>query len=373
MLTEHRNSEELAAKATAHVAHGEISRAQELYSEAADWEKRALASIAPNQDRTRNVLSVSLVSLLYKAGRLAEAERTIFQLLGTGELKPWADHQLRELLEVVSDEWVLTKNYGRVYAGSAITMSLRGGEIGSGTGPFDLILEKTSGFRNLLYRFAEWVGDYPLRMRGTPPKDLTDLLQTRVAEPSMGSYRFEVRFTSPLQVDAFDAPIVQPEEVTGALFRFLHLLNHGEIGEFMEYVPDEGYRTALLQLTRNVAPSGKRIREIGIYRGSSSGTEIAYLTRATIQRVREVLPQREEESAPWASVEGVLRAIHLDENWLELTLPDGSTKKCITKPEMLDDVVGPMVNQEVVVRGPEKRWRGGVTKVFVEDIELVEA
>ena len=67
----------------------------------------------------------------------------------------------------------------------------------------------------------------------------------------------------------------------------------------------------------------------------------------------------------------MLRALHLDRNWLELHLPDGKHEKCDTVPDMLDDVVGPMVNREVIVRGP-MRIRYGVKRLLVEEIDMTE-
>jgi hypothetical protein len=235
-----------------------------------------------------------------------------------------------------------------------------------------LVLEKANGFRNLLYRFAEWVGEYPLRLRGSPPKELADLLHARVAEPAFGSYRFVVRFASPQQEDLFDARPINPSAITETLFRFVNIVNERNGDALAELVPDAAYRAALLQLTRNVAPGGKRVREIGIYRHGPDHENAVYLTRATLKGIQEVMPQKHAEKAAWSTVRGTLRALHLDQNWLEISLPDGSTKKCRTVPDMLDDVVGPMVNHEVVVRGPEKRVAGGVRRVVVEEIELAE-
>ena len=64
-----------------------------------------------------------------------------------------------------------------------------------------------------------------------------------------------------------------------------------------------------------------------------------------------------------------LRALHLDQKWLELILPKGEHEKCFTLPDMLDDVAGPMVNREVVVRGPKRR-RGRGERLLVHEIRL---
>jgi hypothetical protein len=372
MLAEHRRSEELASQASQASADGQLDEARRLYAEAAEWEERALDQVRSDQARTRSVLSVSLASLYYKAQLFDESEIVIFRQLASRLLLPWAEKELRELLEVVADERLVMEKLGLRYSGQSFTVSLRGGEIGSGTGPLELILEKASGFKNLLYRFAEWVGEYPLRITGNPPKELTALIQARATEPAIGSYRLELRLTEPAQPDLFAGTKIPPEQVADTMFAFLSCLNRGAPREIEELVPQTDYREALLKLTRNVAPTGKRVAEIGVYRHKNGGVQSVYLTNALYEKIREALPPKEAPEVPIQEVRGVLRALHLDQNWLELTRADGTHQKCDTVPSMLDDVVGPMVNQHVEVRGPLRKSRAGVARLLVEDIEQVE-
>jgi hypothetical protein len=47
---------------------------------------------------------------------------------------------------------------------------------------------------------------------------------------------------------------------------------------------------------------------------------------------------------------GVLRALHLDRDWLEVQNPDtGETTRIEQAGDAIDDVIGPMVNHRVVV------------------------
>jgi hypothetical protein len=373
MLDEkHRGAEVLSAAAADALAAGRSKEALELYAHAARAEDAALSEVAPNKTRTRSILALSVVSLLYKAQLLAAAEIRAFQLLGAGGLEEWANRKLGELLQVISDESAIATSLHLRYSGESITVALRGGEIGSGTGPLDLILEKAAGLQTLLYRFAEWVGDYPLRMRGSPPKELMDLIQARASEPVPGSYRLEIRLTEPLQTDLFVAPRVQPRAVIDAMFEFLTKLTEGVPGQLEILVPRTDYRKALLQLTRSVAPTGKRLKEIGIYRRVDDRLQSVHLTDALPSRIRDTLPHEEERvSEPRGAMRGVLRALHLDRNWLELSTTGGQRVRCDTVHDMLDDVVGPMVNREVVVSG-RMRLHGVTRRLLVEEIELVE-
>lgn len=375
MNEQHTTAQELSARAASLLAEGQAEEAQRLFAEAAKYEEKALASIPPGRNRTRSVLCVSVASLLYKGALLDEAERAIFVHLAAGELDGWADAQLRELLQVVSDERLVMTTLARRYSGETITVALLGGEIGVGTAPFDLFLDKAAGFRSLLYRMAEWVGQFPLRRHGLPPDEVRDLVQARATEAAAGSYRLEIRLTEPAQRDLLKPTRVPPGELSERLFNFLERLTaptDKDLKGLEDLVPQPEYRSALLQLTRNIVPSGKRLDEIGIYRKKQDRLQRVYLTGALRPRIRDAIPRppkspTEEET----SHRGILRALHLDQDWLELKLEDGTPLRCETVPEMLDDVVGPMVNRLVLVTGHTRKSQGK-NRLLASEIELVE-
>jgi len=368
---QHTAAQELSVRAASLLAQGRAQEAQSLFAEAARHEADALASVPSDKTRTRSILSVSVASLLYKADLLDEAERAIFRDLAPGDLDAWADTQLRELLIVVADERLLKTTLARRYSGESITFSLRGGEIGAGTGPLDLILEKAAAFRSLLNRMAELVGNYDLRRHGPPPKELQDLIEARATEAAASSYRMEIRLTEPIQGQLFQSPRVSPAELSDRLFNFLECVTTGTTKDIEKSVPDPDYRKALLQLTRNIVPTGKRIKEIGIYRKKHNRVQSVYLTDALPPKIREAIPRHEPLTEKHASNRGVLRALHLDKNWLTLKLEDGTYATFDTVPEMLDDVVGPMVNKHVLVTGSLKKKRKNVC-LLVSEIEVVD-
>lgn len=372
MNDQHSSAQELSVRAATLLAEGDAAEARRLFGEAAKQEEAALAALPADSVRTRSVLCVSVASLLYKAVRLDQAERAIFSYLASRDLDAWAEGQLRELLSVVSDERQLVSTLDRRYSGETITVSLRGGQIGAGTGPLDLVLEKAAGFRSLLYRAAEWVGEFPLRHQGPPPKELQELVQARVAEPAAGSYRLEIRLTEPVQPQLFEPPRVPPAELSERLFEFLQCLTRGNPKDVEDLVPQTEYRKALLQLTRNITPRGKRVREIGIYRTKDGRLETVCLTEALPSKIWEAMPKDTSSAEERRSYRGVLRALHLDSNWLMLKLEDGIHIKCDTVHTMLDDVVGPMVNRNVSVTGTLRQRQGAADRLLVSEIDFVD-
>ena len=67
---------------------------------------------------------------------------------------------------------------------------------------------------------------------------------------------------------------------------------------------------------------------------------------------------------------GLLRALHLDRDWLEVVFDDDTNQRCEIVHDVLDDVVGPMVNGQVIVKG---QWYSDTGKFELIDIELDES
>jgi hypothetical protein len=49
------------------------------------------------------------------------------------------------------------------------------------------------------------------------------------------------------------------------------------------------------------------------------------------------------------TVSGILRALHLDKDWLEV-VAGGKAVRVVDLKDALDDIIGPMVNRPVIVR-----------------------
>lgn len=383
---EHERAQALAAEAEMLLAKGKRREARTKYAEAAVYERKALALVDLEKYRTRGIIAVSAASLLYKAKELTEAEQLLYCFLADTTYLPPHREQFKELLESVRDEQVLPS--GTVYSGQEIWISLRGGTIGSGTAPFDLALTKSAEIKNLVLRTAECVAKKPLRTKGAPSGDIQSLVQARATQPSTGSYRFAIRLVEPDQRELFteqagvSGKSVSAEDVSRMLFGFIKAASSNSpkaLETLRALVPDPDYRRTLVRLVRNLVPSRQEgLGEVELTRvaGAEKGgpepeREAVLLLPGVRAHLGEVLkaenpPPPEEKEA---ELRGVLRAVHLDEHWLVLVDERGEEQKCITRDDVLDDVVGPMVNRKVVVRGS---WRqtAGTKRFLLREIDL---
>jgi hypothetical protein len=366
-IEHHKESEACAARAHLALARKDRVTALKEFAQAAEAEERALNELGDDTPRTLGILGVSACALWYKAGELAHAANLAHRLLVRPSAPVFAIHQLRELLQAIwNDE--AQRDSGVIFAPGQVTVSVKGGEVVTGGAPLDLILSKVDGVQKLFYRTAEFIMKVPLRVAGLPSKAIQDRCRPWLFQTVPGSYQFVVAIQKPEQLEMFPTDDPEPEALTEAFLSILSATGDETGEELKHIVPDEGYRQTFLKLTRNLAPTGKTFDHLEI-RGPADHTTIR-LSPEVRRSISEAI-RKPKASLPLEGTEqtlrGVLRALHLDSDWLDVSV-DGVSHHIIKVGEAIDDVIGPMVNHEVVVRVREVRPR-----IFhFVDIELAE-
>ena len=365
---DHRMAQEAAAAAEEALRAGDSAAAEAHYRDAAEHELRSVSQLPPSQPRTRGILAVSSVSLFFKAGDLGRAERTAYSFLTDESLPPFARDELRETLEAVWEQQAM-RTSGRKYSGEVVSVSLRGTEIGAGRAPLGLVVDRVLGVNSLLYRITEWLGEFPLRTRGAPPDPVRELCQPWVSEAQAGSYRFELHLVEPLQLELIPSRPVKPSDISALLLNLVRAVSPTTVTpvkSIQDLVPNPEYRQAMLKLVRNVVPDGQRVREIEFVATREGRPETALLHAGARMRIQDSLRAEQRSDQP-DQAQGILRAVHLDRKWLEVVQQSGQPLRCRIAGEVLGDVVGPMLNRPVVVRG---KWARQGTKFRLQDIEL---
>ena len=106
-------------------------------------------------------------------------------------------------------------------------------------------------------------------------------------------------------------------------------------------------------MTRNLAPTGKTFEQLDI-RGIGDRTPIVLSpnSRKLISDTLKgpaTLVKSEHDRPELQPIRGVLRALNLDADWLEVTV-DSKPIRVNGVNEAVDDLIGPMVNHEVSVQ-----------------------
>ncbi|MEK7407376.1 MAG: hypothetical protein AAB225_20055 [Acidobacteriota bacterium] len=369
----HSGSEKLAADAEIASRAGDASRAEELYRQAAVAEAEAFDDLAADKRRTRGITAVSAVALWYKGRDYVAAERLAHHYLANSEIPPFAQAQLRELLHVIWTAHAAEQSGVRFVRGDVL-VSVKGGEVIHGGAPLDLIIRKVEGIQAVLFRTVEMLLERPFRRRGAPALDIQSLFRPWLFQAPAGSYQFAVRVQEPKQRDLWEADRPKVERVTATFFDVLRASASDPVGELAAVVQDTQYREAFLSLSRNLAPTGKTFDLLEVRDASAPAAPVASFAVDTRQQINAALrkakpPRPLVGTDEPVTLQGILRGLHLDEDWLELATTETPPAHIRVEEagDALDDVVGPMVNRRVVVtavrRGPKHLYR---------DIELDE-
>lgn len=353
----HSRSENLAAAAQL-VMLGEPKRALELYAEAAMNEALALDALPQDRTRTLGITAVSAVALWFKARRFAEAQALAYRILANQSMPPFAVEQVRDLLQVTWSEETREKA-GFNFAQGAVLVSVSGGQSVRGGAPLDLVVGKVEGIQAMFYRTVEYLQHRPHRKRGAAPKDVQSICRPWLFQAAPGSYQFAVAIENLAQGNLFETlPTVEEIKST-----FIALIRESadNPASLSQLVTDREYRGTFLKMVRALAPSGKDFQKLTIRDGviDSAPITLAPEVKATITRTLQAeLPEQPEKGEPM-EVKGVLRGLQLNRDWIEVTVAQGQDVRIWGAGDTVDDIVGPLVNKDVVVqvvRSSNGRW-----------------
>lgn len=362
----HGESERLAIEAQLARGQRELERAERLYEEAGDRERLAFDSLDASKARTRGITGVSAVALWFKARAYAKSEQFAHVLLADPTMPPFAREDLRILLQSI---WIeaAKQSAGVGFLPGQVMVSVKGGTVVTGGAPLDLIVDKVQMIQSMFYRTLEYLNGVPHRKVGRPSRELQEACQPWLFQTAPGSYQFSVAVQKPVQAN-FLRPSVEPDRVAGHFLEIVTASAVPESGELDRLVPDETYRSTFLKMARNLAPTGKAFETIEFR--SAEGRPIALGVEARVlmtKRLRAAAPKvaAEEEEV---ELVGVLRAVDLNKDWLDLLEEGGDSRHVTGLAEALDDVIGPMVNRRVVVRA----LRTKAKKLLFRDVELAD-
>ena len=345
-IEHHRTSEGHASEAEACVRLGKREDARKLYALAAVAEERALDVLDLSKARTYGITAVSTASLYFKAGQLDRAERIALASLGFDQLPAFARHQLRHIMQVVWAEQEREAS-GLRFAPGQLMVSVSGEQVVTGGAPLQPILDKVKTIEAMHCRTVEFLSDTAFRTRGPPSKRIRDNYQAWLFQAPPGSYQFAVAIQQDDTEDMFGS---RGEAVADFLFKVLRLGSGGSDEDFSGVVPDARYRQTFLKLARNLAPSGKVFDALEVR--SADDSQSVKLDQEVRRRLGERIRGLGETNADAGTRRqahtGVLRAVHLDRDWLEVVV-EGRHVKVVGVGEQVDDVIGPLVNKRVLV------------------------
>jgi hypothetical protein len=355
----HRQSEQWAVDAEYARKRGEEARAVELYKQAAEAEERALVDLDPAKIRTLGVTAVSAASLWFKGTEFLKAQIVAYKWLATNQLPPFAIEQLQNLLQTIWTE-VAIRESGIRFTGEEVLVSVKGGEIVHGGAPLDLIQSKIREIGVLFSRTVEFLMQVPHRKHGPPSMEVQKFYRPWLLQAPAGSYQFAVRIEEPGQIELPSIAKKRPhaDQVASMFLDIVKASAEDPEGTLPAVVPDPEYRSTFIKMTRNLAPTGEDFKRLEIRPISLPVSKPVILVPEVREIIRRTVlrwtPRKQaEKKEKKVRMEGILRALHLDQDWIEITVRRrGEPEKHIRidgAGDQVDDVLGPMVNRPVIV------------------------
>jgi len=346
----HKESQKLAMEAESASVNGKLEEAIKLYMKAAEFEEKALDNLDTSKRRTRGITLVSAVALWYKAEEYVRAEQLALASFGDATIIEFARDELRDLVQAIWTESAKQKANVRFLPGQ-VTVSLSGGEIVTGGAPLDLIVEKVQSIQSIFYRTIELTKKIPHRRTGPPNKEIQHSCRPWLFQSVPSSYQFSVAVQRPLQMDFFGE--IDPKQITDQFMKILSASISDSSTDLEYLVPDENYRITFQKLIRNLTPAkeGKTFSNIKIKSFDRARPIILDVdSRFKINKIiKEQSSQPPDVTERYEELQGVLRAVHLDKDWIEIHDKSGILMRIIDLKNTVDDVIGPMINKKVIV------------------------
>jgi hypothetical protein len=383
-LVHHTRSEGYASQAQELLRRHEGDQAAELYRLAAKAETNALNNVDFSKTRTLGITAVSAVSLYFKAQEFLQARKLAHKWLATDLLPAFAVEELEDLLQVIRFEESRVKS-GIQFIEGEVLVSVKGGEVLYGAAPLELVLRKVDQISKFFYRTTEMLLELPLRKRGGPTQDVKKYCDPWLVQAGPGSYQFSVQVRKPQDHEQLSFPglsaaavELRVEQITKKFLDVIRAATQDPEGELIEVVPQQDYRKAFLKSAQDLAPpvTGKTFNQIEIKSSSDNEPRPVILLPATRSVIKEALNKSEPEPPEMpeyqvTSLRGTLRNLHLDNDWLEISINDKS-QKIYGAGEEIDDRIGPMVNRRVVAEVLERSDKSVEKRYSLRDLQLEE-
>lgn len=363
---EHHKISELAAEEAHRLRRqGHLTAAIQAFEKAASAEEIALSYLsAQTKPKTYSITAVSTAALWFKAEHLQKAEYIAHKALSEKNISSFATDQLRAILQSIWNRHVQQETDIKFIPGQ-ITVSVDGGEVVRGGAPLDLIVEKVQTIQSIFYRTAEFLQKLPARKLGPAPKQIQEMCRPWLFQSVPGSYQFTVAIEGSTQLDLFNSETISPSVVASTFLAILASAASDPEQELLETVSDPEYRNTFLKLARNLAPDGKKFEKLSI---SSTHEDTKVLLTPSTRKdfsnaIRKFKSPDGGNASELTKFKGILRAVHLDKDWIELS-HQGKTVLINDIGDNVDDFIGPMVNHEVEVIANKKNG-----KYYFIDIE----
>jgi hypothetical protein len=346
----HRQAMLLSQRAFVKSEEGEHNQAKELYTEALALEQQAAYFYQERADLqpTRSWLFRSAANLALEAEDLKAAKKLAMEGLRHNPPEE-LQVQLEETLKIALEKEAFLK-YLKIQKETIQENELyihwTGVSTGYGIAPWKEIKRKIDTTESLLYRLAELKTGKDFRASGKAPSDILALVKPNVEALLPGSFGVRLKLGQNLeQVTLF--PEAKAGEILEDLVECLRLiLTEDNTTKLKEKINNEDYFTNFINLTKELAPDGKQLRQLAIQLKSKK----VNLDRSLKNKIKRwSKTNSSDDEGKFLTVKGELRTANATSSKISIYDTEEKKNYKITVPAGLSEIVKSYWEEEVVV------------------------
>lgn len=327
---------------------GNAESSLRLFRRALSYEIAAINRLREPSGLGWSILLRSAASIALESEDYREAEKLASQALA-GDPHP-------EVVEEIRDVWERANFHrhleftGTTLGSMEVQLSLVGSAAAGGMTYLSELLTRADSFQKLVHRIAQRniYKEYNSRV----PNEVKSGYSVFAAAPKAGSFTIAIKLGHNPEQASFPG-IFGTEDVLNEFLDLMELANGSRDEEIQKRIRNPHYWQNFVGLGRKLAPDGKRIRQVGftLVKG-----EMTRSLSVTTPASRFLPPRIESRGSSATAVEasGILRfadASGRRPNRIRLDSADGSHHDVLVPHGLMDDIVRPMWNSHVTVRG----------------------
>ena len=359
----HDRAMDLAFLADRSKAAGDLDEAGRLYAKALESEMAALGALHSPSAMTFAVMHRSAAWLALECKEIRLAEKLASAGLA-GDPPPEIADELREVWEQANFHRHLQAR-GVVLADHEIQMTLSGPGVGLGITGWTGYRTRVDDTLKMITRITERRAERPFRHGRPPEAAIQNYLSPHVSLARAASYSVSIRLgQGQLHLPGLDLPGLP--EVIHDFLTIVEKVNGSVEHQLEELIPDDSYRQNALALTKQIAPDGANIKQVGFAASGIDGPRTIGFTR-TKKDVRRSVTDRTPKEKRVVKIHGTLLFADArgTSNEIRIIAEDGEHKVKVV-PEMMDDIVRPLWNSVVSVRGVRRGKAVTLTEIDAE-------
>lgn len=239
-----------------------------------------------------------------------------------------------------------------------------GDEVGFGTILTEAFIDRVKDFERIIYRTVERLQNKVFRERGAADRTIQEGYSLYMKAIRAQSFAVTLQLGKQMQLPGMDLSSVVVDEV----IQCFELINNGQEEELKEKIPQESYYLNFVNLAKRIAPDGEKVSMVGLTK--VRGTKEVKLALTKRRREISVISKTEDTQGESGrqQIEIIGRLLFADakksQGKIQVIDESGVAKSVIVPEGMMDDIVKPLWDEFVVVKGYQEKKKIYLSEIF---------